>query len=208
VSEPLGADGGRHVARVGAQEIDLPLVALGPDLTIALLITVDHGLAFTRAAGEELASRLAPLEIELVATAATMGIPVAMEVTKGLGLDDYLVLHKTPKIHLRDALTEPVRSITTGPVQYLRLDRARLGEVAGKRVAFVDDVISTGSSAAAAVRLLRQAGCEVIAVAALVTETTAWRAELGEDADLVLALGEIPVFRPGADGALAPDWTG
>lgn len=150
--------GSTYRTRVGSQELDLPLVELASDLTIALLITVDHGVAFSAQAGVELAELLVPKRVEIVATAATMGLPVVIEVTRALGLDDYVVLHKTPKIHLEDALTEPVRSITTGPVQHLRLDRARVGHVAGKRVAFVDDVVSTGSSAAAAVRLLRHAG--------------------------------------------------
>lgn len=188
--------------------LDLPLVALGDDLTIALLITVDLRLSVVARAGEELAELLAPERVEVVATAATMGLPVAVEVTRALGLDEYVVLHKTPKIHLRDALTEDVRSITTGPTQQLRLDRARVDGVAGRRVAFVDDVVSTGSSAAAAVRLLRRAGGEVVAVGALVTETGAWKAALGPDAGLVRSLGAIPLFRPGPGGELAPDWEG
>ncbi|MCU1494036.1 MAG: phosphoribosyltransferase [Acidimicrobiaceae bacterium] len=195
-------------ARVGTQELDLPLVPLGQDLTIALLITVDLGLSFTAQAGRELAAMIQPKRVDIVATAATMGLPVVIEVTRALGLDDYVVLHKTPKIHLEDALTEPVQSITTGPVQQLRFDRARLHHVAGKRVAFVDDVISTGSSAAAAVRLLRQAGGDVVAVGALVTETVAWRTTLGDDVGLVCSLGEVPVFRPGPGGSLVEDWVG
>ena len=195
-------------ASVGSQQIRLPIVELDEQLWIALLITVDLGVAFVEQAGRDLAAALEPDGIELVATAATMGIPVAIETSRALGLDQYLVLHKVPKIHLRDALTEPVRSITTGPEQLLRLDQARLGAAVGKRVAFVDDVISTGSSAAAALRLLRRAGAEVAAIAALVTETAAWREALGEDAALVRSLGEIPVFRPGPDGALVEDWKG
>jgi adenine phosphoribosyltransferase len=200
--------GTSYRARVGSQEIELPLVPLGDALTIALLITVDHGIAFTALAARELAGVLEPHRVDIVATAATMGLPVVIEVSRALGLDDYVVLHKTPKIHLEDALTEPVRSITTGPVQHLRLDRRRLGRVVGRRVAFVDDVVSTGSSAAAAIRLLRRAGAEVVAVGALVTETTAWRAALGDDAALVQSLGEIPIFRPGDDGSLVEDWAG
>ena len=46
-----------------------------------------------------------------------MGIPLAIEVTRHLGLDDYVILHKTPKTHLGDTLAEPVRSITTGPTR-------------------------------------------------------------------------------------------
>ena len=59
-----------------------------------------------------------------------MGIPIAIEVTRALGLDDYVILHKTPKIHLADDIAEPVRSITTAAPQRLLFDRARLEAVA------------------------------------------------------------------------------
>ena len=70
---------------------------------------------------------------DIVASAATLGIPVAIEVSRALGLDDYLILQKTAKIHLADALAEPLSSITTGGEQRLLLDRARIPAVAGKR---------------------------------------------------------------------------
>ena len=57
---------------------------------------------------------LAPFDVDVVVSVATMGIPLAIEVTRALGLDDYLILQKTPKIHLQDAIDEPVTSITTG----------------------------------------------------------------------------------------------
>lgn len=199
---------GTYRAAVGSQTVELPVVELGENLWIALLITVDLGVAFVERAGRDLAAALEPAGVEVVATAATMGIPVAIEVSRALGLDAYVVLHKVPKIHLRDALLEPVRSITTGPEQQLRLDRARLHVAEGKRVAFVDDVISTGSSAAAATRLLRQAGADVVAIGALVTETKAWRAALGDDAAIVTALGDMPIFRRAPDGSLVEDWEG
>ncbi len=199
---------GSYRAVVGSQTVELPIVELGANLWIALLITVDLGVEFVDRAGRDLAAAIEPAGVEVVATAATMGIPVAIEVSRALGLDAYIVLHKVPKIHLRDALLEPVRSITTGPEQQLRLDRARLHVASGKRVAFVDDVISTGSSAAAATRLLRQAGAEVVAIGTLVTETKAWREALGEDAGLVTALGDIPVFRRGPGSSFVEDWEG
>jgi len=208
VSDPGATTAATYRAQVGSQVLDLPLVELAPDLTIALLITVDHGISVLARAGAELAALLEPERVDAVATAATMGLPVAIEVARALGLDDYIVLHKTPKTHLRDALVEDVRSITTGPLQQLRLDRARLEHVAGRRVAFVDDVVSTGSSAVAALRLLRRAGAEVVGVGALVTETRAWRDALGADERLVRALGAIPVFRPGPGGSLDADWDG
>ena len=136
-----------------------------------------------------------------------MGIPLAIEVSRASGLDDYVILHKTPKIHLGDSLSEPVRSITTAGRQTLRLDPGRAGVLRGRRVAVVDDVISSGASTAAALSLVRRAGADPVAVGVLMTEGRAWRDTLGADADRVVALGAVPVFRPSPDGEyLRPDW--
>jgi adenine phosphoribosyltransferase len=185
---------------IGSQEVDLPIVELNDDTAIALLITVDLGLRFCEVAGAELAGLLRQHDVEVVASVATMGIPIAIEVTRNLGLDQYVILHKTPKIHLADAVSEPVRSITTAAPQRLLFDRERIDAVRGRRVALIDDVISTGGSCAAALRLLRGIGAHPVAIGAIVSEGTAWRTTLGDDAGLVRVLGELPLFRPRGDG--------
>jgi adenine phosphoribosyltransferase len=181
---------------------------LNENLALALLITVDMGVEFMSQAGSELAEILRPYNVDIVATVATMGIPVAVEVTRHLGLDQYVILHKTPKIHLADAVSETVRSITTDAEQRLLFDRARIKDVEGKRVAIVDDVISTGASTGTALRLLRGVGAEVVVIGTLVTEASLWRTSLGDDAQMVRALGSIPVFRPDGSGGLVEDWAG
>jgi len=193
---------------IGTQRVDLPLVALNEQLALALLITVDMGVEFMSRAGAELAEIIRPYDVDIVATVATMGIPVAVEVTRHLGLDQYVILHKTPKIHLADAISETVRSITTDAEQRLLFDRARIKDVEGKRVAIVDDVISTGASTGTALRLLRGVGAEIVVIGTLVTEASIWRTSLGEDASMVRALGSIPVFRPDGSGGLVEDWAG
>lgn len=192
-------------ATVGSQEIDLPLVQVAPELSIALLICVDHGLGFTTRAGAELADLMKPFGVEIIASVATMGIPLAIEVTRALGLDDYAILHKTPKIHLADAVSEPVKSITTASDQMLLFDRARIEALAGKRVGIVDDVISTGASSRAALSLVRRVGGEPVVFGALLTEGSGWKEVLGADAELVRSLGSIPIFRH-IDDDLEPDW--
>ncbi len=199
---------GRYRTRIGAQDVDLPLVPIADDLAIALLITVDHGVRFAEQAGAELAELLAPYGPDVVVSVATMGIPLAIEVTRALGLDDYLILQKTPKIHLQDAISEPVTSITTGAPQKLLFDRARVSAVAGRRVAVVDDVISTGASVRAALNILRRVGAEPVVIGAMLTEASIWRQALGEDAALVHALGGIPVFRREGSGGIVEDWDG
>jgi adenine phosphoribosyltransferase len=189
-----------YPAGIGSQTVELPLVPIGPDTAISLLMTIDRGVAFMARAGAELAERLSDACPEIVSSAATLGIPVAIEVTRALSLDDYLILQKTPKIHLGDALAERLSSITTEHPQRLLLDRARIPVVAGRRVALVDDVIATGGSMSASLRLLRAAGAHVVAIGSLLVEGSGWRAGLGSDAGLVRYLGAIPAFHRVADG--------
>jgi adenine/guanine phosphoribosyltransferase-like PRPP-binding protein len=193
---------------VGSQAVELPLVALSDELTIALLICVDLGVHFAEVAGQELAELMAPAQPDIIVSVATMGIPLAIEATRALGFDDYVILHKTPKIHLGETWSEPVSSITTEKPQRLRMDPARVSAVRGRRVAVVDDVISTGASTLAALRLVRRIGAEPVVIGTLMTEGSGWRQALGADADNVRALGSMPLFRPAADGSgeLVENW--
>jgi len=195
-----------YETKVGSQDVELPLVALSDELTIALLICVDMGVAFAETAGRELAELMRPADPEIVVSVATMGIPLAIEASRALGLDDYVILHKTPKIHLGETWSEPVYSITTDKPQRLRMDPARVGAMRGRRVAVVDDVISTGASLSAALRLVRRMDAEPVVIGTLMTEGGGWRQALGEDAALVRALGAMPLFHPDGEGGLVEDW--
>lgn len=197
--------GDHYRITVGSQVVDLSLVPLGERTAISLLMTIDHGVGFGEAAGADLAGLLADTRPEVIASAATLGIPVAIEVSRHLGLDDYLILQKTQKVHLADALSEPLSSITTEGSQRLLLDRRRIPAVAGKRVALVDDVIATGGSIAASARLLRAAGAEIVAIGSYLVEGSAWRTALGDDAPLVRSLAAIPMFEAD-DGAWHEVW--
>jgi adenine/guanine phosphoribosyltransferase-like PRPP-binding protein len=183
-----------YVAQIGSQPTTLPIVPVSSELSIALLMVIDHGVRFAETAGRELAAHFADRGVEIVVAPATLGIPVAIEVTRALGLDDYLILQKTRKVHLGDALEEPVHAITSTSGAALLLDRARRHAVQGKRVLFVDDVISTGSSSVAALRLLEQAGAEVVGVGALLAEGEGWPDGLAAYHDRMFALGRIPLF--------------
>jgi len=197
-----------YLATVGSQRLELPIADLSDDLSIALLISVDHGVAFSAQAGQDLAAALGGIDIDVVVSVATMGIPLAIETSRALGLDDYVILHKTKKIHLADGHSVAVKSITTSAEQRLILDRARAHKVENKRVAIVDDVISTGGSISAALQLVRKVGGIPVALGCMVTEGTEWKDVLGDDAGLVRSLGKIPIFHRDADGSLVEDWQG
>jgi adenine phosphoribosyltransferase len=184
-----------YVVEIAGVETRLPLVPLNESVAIALLMVIDQGVAFGARVGAALAEAARPLSPEIVVGAATLGIPVAIEVSRSLGLDEYVVLQKSPKIHLADALRESLRSVTSHGEQVLMLDRRAVPLLAGRRIFVVDDVVSTGSSLAAMLRLVRRAGAEVVGVGVILTEGHDWRAVLGPDAALVRGLGHIPVFR-------------
>ncbi len=65
-----------YTTTVGSQTVELPLVPLNDELTIALLICVDLGVAFAETAGRELAELMRPARPEIVVSVATMGIPI------------------------------------------------------------------------------------------------------------------------------------
>ena len=162
--------------------------------------------------GKALAARLAETKPDIVVGAATLGIPVAIEVSRHLGLDQYVIVQKSPKIHLGDALVEHVRSVTSSVTssgsQRLLLDRRAIPLLRRRRVVVVDDVVATGSSLAVTLKLVRQAGAEVVGVGVILTEAHDWREALGADAALVAELGHklghIPQFTI-ANGHATPD---
>lgn len=155
----------------------------------------------------DLARGFAP---DIVAAVPTMGLDYARRVARGLGHAHYAALGLSRKFWYDEALSEPLSS-STSPDQAKRLylDPALLDRVAGRRVLLVDDVINTGTSARAAIRLLERAGAQVTGLLVVLTEGHAWRAALGAlSADWparVQALGHIPMFRRGDDGRWVPE---
>ncbi|MBE3557429.1 MAG: adenine phosphoribosyltransferase [Firmicutes bacterium] len=174
----------------------MPIAA---DRAIALLVTLEQGVAFGERVGRALAEKAANDGIEAVVGTATLGIPLALEMARSLGLDHYVILQKSPKFYLDDALCAEVASSTSAGVQRLYLDRRSVPKVAGKRVCLVDDVVTTGTSLMAGLSLVEKAGAQVVGLGTILTEGQAWRERLGAWADKLRALGHIPRFARSGD---------
>jgi len=183
-----------HKVDVAGYPVELPLVAIRPDLAISLMMVIDLGVRFGAHCGEKLKEKLAPLQPDIVVGAATLGIPVAIEVTRALGLDRYVILQKSPKVHLGDALEQKITSITSKGEQRLLLDDRAVPLLKGRRVVVVDDVVASGSSLKGSVDLVRKAGGEVVGIGVILTEARDWLETLGADAGLVKGLAHIPQF--------------
>jgi adenine/guanine phosphoribosyltransferase-like PRPP-binding protein len=192
-----------YTVEVAGEPVTLPIVPINDTLAISLLMVIDMGVRFGERIGKAMAAKLAPLKPGIVVGAATLGIPVVIEVSRALGLDQYVIAQKSPKIHLADALVEELQSVTSSGKQRLMLDRRAVPLLAGRRVVVVDDVVATGSSLAATFVLARKAGAEIVGAGVILTEGHGWKKTLGADAQLVQGLGHIPQFAL-ANGKAAP----
>lgn len=193
-TENLSGNGQSWTVDVAGRDVALPIVPINDNFAISLMMVIDLGVRFGEHVGKELAAKLAPLKPDVIVGAATLGIPVAIEVSRALGLDDYVILQKSPKIHLGDALVQTISSITSKGEQRLLLDRQAIPLLKGKRVVVVDDVVASGSSLKGSVELVRKAGGEVVGIGVILTEAKDWQPVLADDAKLLYSLAHIPQF--------------
>jgi adenine phosphoribosyltransferase len=172
---------------------DLRLFNVKPNIKIAIL-NILGDTEFVQAVGRALADKLRDHQLDALVTPETKSIPLAHALSVELSLP-YVVLRKTYKPYMGDALRAETLSITTGEAQTLYLDEKDRALVAGKRIALVDDVISTGSTLQG-MRLIMDKARAVIAVeTAIFTE--------GDRAQWmnIIALGHLPVWIDGAPQA-------
>ncbi|MCG8473196.1 MAG: adenine phosphoribosyltransferase [Desulfobacterales bacterium] len=171
-----------HVAGVSRE---LPVIALSDTLSIASFVILGD-TELICAAAPLLAEKLP--EVDVLVTAEAKGIPLVFELSRVLGMKRYFVARKSVKAYMQDPVVDEVNSITTSGSQLLCLEKADAKAICGKRVAIVDDVISTGESLAAIERLVKAVGGNVVARAAILAEGDAAKRED------ILFLEELPLF--------------
>ena len=162
---------------------DLPLVKVAPGIKVALL-NILGDTEIVKAVTPKIASLL-PEDTEVLLHPEGKGIPLAYELSAQTGLP-YVVPRKTKKQWMLDPISSDVRSITTGKPEKYWLDRRELPKIAGKKVAIVDDVISTGSTLEAMENLVTKTGGTVVARVAIFTE--------GDERENVASLGHLSLF--------------
>ena len=180
------ADYETYHIQVAGVERDLRLFEVKPGVRIAIL-NILGDTEFVNAVAKELAQKLADISYDALVTAEAKSIPLAHALSSETH-QPYVVLRKSHKPYMGDALRAETISITTGAPQVLYLDEKDLGLVKGKRVVILDDVISTGSTLQGMRQIMEEAGAEVVAESAILTE--------GDEAEWagIIALGHLPVW--------------
>jgi len=175
-----------YTVEIAGLKRDLRLFEVAPGVTIAI-VNILGDTELVQAAAKGLAPKLAEYSPDVLVTAEAKSIPLIYALSVETGLP-YVVLRKHYKPYMGEALSAETFSITTGAPQTLYLDEKDFDIVKGKKVALIDDVISTGSTLQGMRLIIEKAGASVIAQGAIFTEGD--RAKWKE----VIALGHLPVF--------------
>jgi len=101
---------------------------------------------------------------DILVTLEAKGITLAHEMAKLLNQPRFIVIRKSFKKYMKDALEVPSTSITSGDGQKIILDGVDIERIRGRRVCLVEDVIATGGSILAACELIEKAGAQVTVI--------------------------------------------
>lgn len=165
---------------------ELELFEVKPGLRIAIL-NILGDTELVEACAIALAKKLEKTKYDALVTAEAKSIPLAHALSVATG-KRYVILRKSYKPYMGDALKSETLSITTGEPQTLYLDEKDRELIKDRPVVIIDDVISTGSTLQGMRMILEKAGAEVAAEAAILTEGE--RAKWSD----VISLGHLPVF--------------
>ncbi len=169
---------------IGGVARELPIVELAPGLSVALFNMLGD-TEVTESAGKALAD-LMPSEVDVLVTPEVKALTLAHVVSRESG-KPYVVVRKTQKPYMVNPVVREVLSITTGKPQTLVLDGMDVENLKGKKIAIIDDVVSTGGTLKSLSKIISEVGGEVVAVLTVFTE--------GDERDDVIALGHLPLFK-------------
>lgn len=143
---------------------------------LASLIVNQAGFSVLDALATDLASRLAEAAPEVVVGLPTLGLTLAGEVARKLGHGRYVPLGTSRKFWYEEALSVPLSSVTTpDQVKRLYMDPRMLPLLRNRRIALVDDVISSGRSIRAGLALLEALDLRPVVIGAAMLQSDRWR---------------------------------
>ncbi len=196
-----------HVAELpDGRQLRLPIRVLADgEHALASLIVNQASFAVQDALAEALAARIAAYEVDVVAGLPTLGLTLASAVARALGHARYVPLGTSRKFWYRDELSVALSSITT-PNQEKRLyiDPRMLPLLEGKRVALVDDVISSGASIVSGLSLLASCGIEPVVIGAAMLQSDRWRDRVDVDgkpwSERIVGVFSTPILERSENG--------
>ncbi|QKJ92813.1 phosphoribosyltransferase [Agrobacterium pusense] len=161
------------------RQICLPIRPLADgEHALASLIVNQASFEVLEALAADLAAKLLPFKPDVVIGLPTLGLTLAAAVARHLGHSRYVPLGTSRKFWYLEELSVPMSSITTKQEKRLYVDPRMLPLIEGRRVALVDDVISSGSSILSGVALLTASGINPAVIGTAMLQSDRWREKI------------------------------
>lgn len=165
----------------GGLQLKLPIRPLaGTDNALASLIVNQASFEVLNLLADDLTQKIKEFDVDVVVGLPTLGLTLASEVARRLGHSRYVPFGTSRKFWYLDELSVPMSSITTAQQKRLYIDPRMLPLLEGKRIALIDDVISSGASIVAGLRLMANSGLKPVVIGAAMLQSDRWRDSLGQ----------------------------
>lgn len=149
--------------------VDLDMLDIGDGFCI-YSFDMTGECEWNRVAADELLKKLAPYEFDGFVTVQTKSCGLTQAISKDF--PRYLELRKSRKSFMVEPKGVKVTSITTHGQQELWIGKEKYGWFQGKKLCFLDDVVSTGGTIEAVFELAKEIGIEISVIACALTEGT------------------------------------
>lgn len=162
----------------------LPIVSLGPKIKIAS-ISLLGDTELTEKAAEKLVEKLKNYHFDYIVGPEVKVVPLLYALSEKQNQKRYIVCRKS----IKGYMTNPqVLKIPKGPkLNFLVLDGPDAQLIKGKKVAVIDDVVSSGSTLTNLEKLLKQVGAEIAVTATIFKQGAQYQGKL-------IFLSSLPVF--------------
>ncbi|CDZ70219.1 phosphoribosyltransferase [Neorhizobium galegae] len=191
-------------------QIRLPIRPLADgEHALASLIINQASFDVQDALAADLAPKIAAFRPEVIVGLPTLGLTLAAAVARALGHLRYVPLGTSRKFWYDESLSVPLSSITT-PEQQKRLyaDPRMLPLIKGRRVALIDDVISSGTSIVSGLTLMASLGIEPVVIGAAMLQSERWHDKLDafgtEWRPRVTSVFRTPMLKKAGEGSWMP----
>ena len=164
------------------RQIALPIRVLPKGgRAVASLIVNQASFAVEDALAEAMTDLARPFAPEVIVGVPTLGLPLANGVARRLGHERMVALGTSQKFWYREELSQPISSITSpSNGKRIFLDPRVLPLLEGRRVVLVDDVISSGASIVAVLKLLARADIRPCALIFAMLQGERWKSAISE----------------------------
>lgn len=167
-------------------ERNLPILKTPDGIEIAGFNSVGDMELLTKS-GEYLANIITGnnIKYDTILTTELKGLPIAQEVAKNLNCD-YVCLRKEDKCYMLNPTSTEGESITSGTTNYY-VSEPDLLKLKNKKIIFVDDVFSTGSTFNHILEFAKKENIELVACLCILKEEK-------ENTGLKFIFDEVPVY--------------